>query len=419
MLNEAAIPEPSDSAPSVAPPEMLDFFEIPLPPEQDPDELIKHRFLCRGGAMLLVGQSGIGKSSFTIQCAVLWSLGREAFGLVPVGPLRILIVQAENDPGDMAEFRDGVLKGLAITDEDCRAGVIKTVWEDSRTGAAFCSDVLQPLLEREQFDLVIVDPALAYLGGDANQQKDVSMFLRNCLNPVLHRARCGLVLVHHTNKPPQYQKNQDWQANDHAYAGSGSADWANWARAVLVIRSLGSFDYFELRAGKRGKRLRWKDKSGKASAFTKFIGHSQGGICWREVPDEEILSAPGIVDKANSRLGPKPPLVDDFMALFPHDYKKDPSEALLSAGQIQIAFRQRGWSKNHYNGMCDNAVAQGILAQTSGRGRGGKVLRGRPDMVEAYLRNQQEKGTILENVPVAKPPKKKKRTRKSKLSKSS
>jgi hypothetical protein len=419
MLNEAAIPEPADSAPPVASPEMLDFYAIPLPPEQDPDELIKHRFLCRGGALLLVGQSGIGKSSFTIQCAVLWSLGREAFGLVPVGPLRILIVQAENDPGDMAEFRDGVLKGLDLKDEDCKGSVIKTVCEDSRTGAAFCSDVLQPLLEREQFDLVIVDPALAYLGGDANQQKDVSMFLRNCLNPVLHRARCGLVLVHHTNKPSQYQRNQEWQANDYAYAGSGSADWANWARAVLVIRTLGSFDYFELRAGKRGKRLRWKDKSGKGSAFTKHIGHSQTGICWREVPDEEILSAPGIVDKANSRLGPKPPPVDDFMALFPHDYKKDPSEALLSAGQIQIAFRQRGWSKNHYSGMCDNAVAQGILEQTSGGGKGGKVLRGRPDMVEAYLRNKQEKGTILENVPIAKPPKKKKRTRKSKLSKSS
>jgi len=419
MLNEAAIPEPVDSAPAVAPPEMLDFYEIPLPPEHDPDELLKHRFLCRGGAMLLVGQSGIGKSSFTIQCAVLWSLGREAFGLVPVGPLRILIVQAENDPGDMAEFREGVLKELVITDEDRGASVIKTVWEDSRTGAAFCSEVLQPLLERERFDLVIVDPALAYLGGDANQQKDVSMFLRNCLNPVLHRARCGLVLVHHTNKPPLQTKRQEWQANDHAYAGSGSADWANWARAVLVIRSMESFDYFELRAGKRGKRLCWKEKNGTTPAFTKYIAHSQTGICWREVSHEEVLSAPGIVDRANSRLGPKPPPMEDFVAIFPHDYKNDPSEALLSAGQIQIAFRQRGWSKNLYSGMCDNAALQGLLAQTPGGGQGGKVLRGRPEMVEAYLRWKKEKGTILEIVPISKQRKTKKRTRKSKLSKAS
>jgi len=54
--------------------------------------------------------------------------------------------------------------------EDRGASVIKTVRKDRRTGAAFCSEVLQPLLERDRFDLVIVDPALEYLGGDANRQ---------------------------------------------------------------------------------------------------------------------------------------------------------------------------------------------------------------------------------------------------------
>jgi len=50
------------------------------------------------------------------------------------------------------------------------------VFCDSRTGEEFCTQVLKPLLENGKFDLIIIDPALAYLGGDANQQKDVYFF---------------------------------------------------------------------------------------------------------------------------------------------------------------------------------------------------------------------------------------------------
>ncbi|MGI8966301.1 MAG: hypothetical protein ACR2H1_09495, partial [Limisphaerales bacterium] len=46
----------------------------------DPDELLKHRFLCRLGTLLLCGPTGIGKSALSLQCAILWALGRPCFG---------------------------------------------------------------------------------------------------------------------------------------------------------------------------------------------------------------------------------------------------------------------------------------------------------------------------------------------------
>lgn len=50
-----------------------------LPPSQDDgSELLKNRFLCRGGGMLLVGQSGQGKSSLASQLATNWGLLRIA-----------------------------------------------------------------------------------------------------------------------------------------------------------------------------------------------------------------------------------------------------------------------------------------------------------------------------------------------------
>src|SRR5438477_13147065 len=82
------------------------------------DTLLANRFLCRGGGLLFVGPSGIGKSSASVQQDILWALGREAFGIRPARGLRLLTVQAENDGGDLGEMARGVCKGLQLTTED-------------------------------------------------------------------------------------------------------------------------------------------------------------------------------------------------------------------------------------------------------------------------------------------------------------
>ena len=72
--------------------------------ENDPDNVLGNRWLCKGGSCLFVGQSGIGKSSLCMQLAISWGLGRTTFGIRPERPLKSLIVQAENDAGDVAEM---------------------------------------------------------------------------------------------------------------------------------------------------------------------------------------------------------------------------------------------------------------------------------------------------------------------------
>ena len=131
-----------------------------------------------------------------------------------------------------------------------------------------CSErAVVPLVERRveegPFDLVMVDPAFAYLGGDSNSQKDVSHFMRELLNPLLQRHQVGMLLAHHTNKPLRGKEKDNWEAGDFAYLGAGSAEWINPARAALAIRSLGSDSVFELRAAKRGKLLRWTGAEGR------------------------------------------------------------------------------------------------------------------------------------------------------------
>ncbi len=141
---------------------------------------------------------------------------------------------------------------------------------------------------------MVVDPAFAYLGGDSNSQKDVSRFMRELLNPLVKERNIGLMLVHHTNKPPTGREKDTWAGSDFAYVGAGSAEWINPCRAALAIRSIGSSDVFELIASKRGKRLGWKDLTGKLTD-KQYIAHhgGEGVICWREATPEEVAEVEG------------------------------------------------------------------------------------------------------------------------------
>ena len=314
----------------------------------DEAELLRHRFLCRGGGLLIVGPTGIGKSSLEMQMMILWALGREVFGIVPTRPLRSLLVQAENDDGDLIEMRDGVIRGLELSREDASAACerIIVVREDCRTGVGFIAGTLRPLLDQHRPDLLWIDPALSYLGGEASSQKDVGGFLRNGLNPLLREFGCGGVVVHHTNKPASGREKPDWQAGDFAYLGSGSIEWAGWARGVLAVRSVGSHLVFELRAAKRGARLRWKAPDGETTVYAKLIAHSgtPGLICWREAEPSEAPTGRG------RRTYGK----DDLLAHVP-PVEPISKEALRSkANGAGIAF-------NRINGLLAELLADGAL----------------------------------------------------------
>jgi hypothetical protein len=150
----------------------------------------------------------------------------------------------------------------------------------------------------------------------------VGGFLRNLLNPLLRKYGCAGIVIHHTTKPPRGREKPDWQAGDLAYLGSGSAEFANWARCVLAIRSIGQHTVFELRAGKRGSRIGWKDGNGQP-AYARFIAHSKeaGFIYWRDAEPDETQSASS----------PRAKTPEDLLALVPLDKPILKSELLYRA----------------------------------------------------------------------------------------
>jgi hypothetical protein len=122
---------------------LISLMDIATGPPDPRATVLGNRFLCIDGSMLFVGPSGIGKSLASVQQDILWSLGREAFGIRPARPLRILTIQAENDAEDLAEMREGVCRGLGLSADE-RERVRQRVFYESecgRTGQEFLAYV--------------------------------------------------------------------------------------------------------------------------------------------------------------------------------------------------------------------------------------------------------------------------------------
>lgn len=274
-------------------------------PHDDPNNVIGERWLCRGGSCMVVGPSGVGKSSLTAQAAIQWGLGRDLFGIKPVKALKSLIVQAENDIGDIAEQTQGVIAGMGLDDfeheqelETINRNVI-FVRDSVHAGKEFAS-TLHRLIDRHQPDLVWIDPLLSFIGDDVSKQSVCSQFLRNWLNPIAEATGVIFMMLHHTGKPPQDSKSRSgWTANDFAYLGTGSSELVNWARAVCVLQEIEE-GQFELKLAKRGKRALATTLEG-TKTNSVFIKHSDTGIVWEQIDEPE--RSQGI--KTKGKPGPK------------------------------------------------------------------------------------------------------------------
>ena len=254
---------------------------IPLKPgklfkqnvKESGDSLLGDRFLCRSGKLVIVGETGAGKSSLGMQAAIEWALGGHLFGIQAARELSSVFLQAENDDGDLAEEIQGIVGGLDLVDElpkiDRKISIFK---ECSRTGEDLVKFV-RSLCDAFRPDLFWLDPLLAFLGGDLSSQEVASKFLRNGLNPISEEFGTAFVLMHHVGKG-----SKEREAG--AYRGTGSAELSNWTRAKLDL--VASEDGYELQATKRATRSGLRaTASSKHPGDIAYLRHDDTRICWR------------------------------------------------------------------------------------------------------------------------------------------
>jgi RecA-family ATPase len=261
--------------------------------EDDPTCLLGKRYLCKRGAWLITGPSGVGKSSLAVQCAILWAMGLPAFGITPTKPLKSMFYQAENDDGDLAEMVRGVLDGLNVDQLfetsafDMACANVVFVSDPTRTGPEFLRAV-HCQIDKHKPDLVWMDPAAAFVGDDIGRQTTIAEFFRKGLGGIAHATNVTWMIINHTTKPPTDAKARSgWTSSDHQYSGAGSYDLPGWARAVCNLRQVNERD-FELKLTKRGKRACATHPDG-SPALSIWLRHAEKGIIWQQVapPDEQ------------------------------------------------------------------------------------------------------------------------------------
>jgi hypothetical protein len=315
---------------------IFDLLETPPNPQ---DTLLGERLLCRGGALLFVGPSGTGKSSSSMQQDICWALGREAFGITPARPLRILTIQAENDGGDLHEMASGVVHGVAniLTEEE--RGLLKDNLHYLTVTAALGDKFLE-LLERElsvrPCDLVRIDPLFAFYGAKIEDTEQLSRFLRAGLNPILQKHSCALVLCHHTPKVTN-RDTSSWSAVDFSYSGAGGAELTNWARAILVIDATSIPGTYKWIAAKRGSRIGWRDDFDQKE-FIRFYQHSrrENVICWEDANPDDVTAADNLKRAKQRAAAVDPvPLIENIV----------PQSALIEKKELLAKVNEKGASK--------------------------------------------------------------------------
>ena len=244
-------------------PQRMDFDALlSFERKDDPTTVLgNNRWLCKGGSLLIVGQSGTGKSSLMMQAAVHWCLGRDFFGIKPAKPLRAIILQAENDAGDISEALQDVMAGAYIdAAERFQLRDALAIYRDTvSTGTTF-TKALRDLVVSHQADIVFIDPLLSFAGIDVSDQEQASKFLRHDLAPILLETGAVLVAMHHTGKPKASADKEGQTTADLAYAGLGSSEFTNWFREVAVLfRCQGEEPIYKFGLTKRRGRAGLKD----------------------------------------------------------------------------------------------------------------------------------------------------------------
>jgi len=267
--------------------------------KEDPNTVIGNRWLCKGGSLLLVSQSGVGKSSFAMQFLVSLCTHKEFFGIKAKRPLRVVMLQAENDLGDVAEAYQDITGGMDLYPADQRnLDENLFIYRDTNSVGHKFLESMRTLIELHRADVILVDPLLSFAGIEVADQKQMTDFLRHGVAKVLEDTGCILVAIHHTTKPKSANDKEGQTIADLAYSGAGASELVNYVREVgVLVRQPGEAPVFKFSLTKRRGRAGMKDFRGEFKGDI-MVRHSrvEGKIKWEY--DDGTLSPE---EQANQR----------------------------------------------------------------------------------------------------------------------
>jgi archaellum biogenesis ATPase FlaH len=251
----------------------------------DPDNRFGNRWLCAGDTVVFQGETGVGKSVLMMQLIIHWVFNIPPFGIKGARPYKSLLIEAENNKGDLAEVFQDVVKAMELTAD--QINYLKTqvviVRESAKTGKEFLK-LARRLIKKLQPDLVFADPFLSYIGDNASDQKAMSAFLRNGLQPIVQASKVVWFWAHHFSKPP----NDKPSTRRGVYSGFGSVELPGWARETMTLNCVNAEErLYVIEFGKRSRRVGLADDQGNLVDRI-YIRQSKTGVLWEAADAEQV-----------------------------------------------------------------------------------------------------------------------------------
>lgn len=341
---------------------LLDFLDIKIDPASN---LLGNRWLTREGSLFVVAPSGHGKSSFAIHCALYWALGKVAFGIKPARPLKILLLESEDDDADNKSFVQ-ILRTMELTDEerDLLSANTRLEFRRDLTGERFFTAIDQ-FLDQYPADLLILNPLTGFCTVELKDEIGMNDFLRNRLNKVMAKHRCAPVIVAHMPKTQVAQiSDKEWY--EWMYILSGCVTLTNWARAILVFVPSKIRGTYRFITAKRPTQSGWLEPE-------YYYAHSKKTISLEDKSELELIQWVPASEEQITLATPEPKTRKTR--------KTDVTEALLHSKMSPIEEYSResfiAWVKDQFKigyhaadtyrkSMVHNGLIEEILGQARG-----------------------------------------------------
>lgn len=170
----------------------------------------------RGALTLLAGREGIGKSLLAMAVAVGVATAARQVGPFEVAPGRVLLVDAENGPGELHRR----IRSLGL-DPEAAARVATYVTEAGDVLNQL--DELAGVMDAERPDLVVLDSFRSLWSGKENDSDATGPAL-DAVRNLARRSDAGVLLLHHASRAGDYRGSTAIGAAAEIVVGMSRAD---------------------------------------------------------------------------------------------------------------------------------------------------------------------------------------------------
>lgn len=287
--------------------------------EEEKITYLWHPYIPLNRVTLLGGDPGAGKSFITAAIAATLSKGEslpgEDDGIRE--PMNVLLLSAEDDPGDTLKPR---LRNLKANMQKIFIETADIVLDKDGIEA------IDQMVEATGAKLLVIDPIVAYLGTkmDMNRANDVRPIMKSLAALAKKREIAILVIRHNRKASPGTPEGKK------LYSGFGSIDFTAAVRSELAVevgrQDRNFFYHIKMNSGPKGRGIKY---------WIENLSDDTGLFHWAEFIDLALNKSGGISKKFKG---------EEEIRVWLHDLLKDKPNGELAKNVLAMG-KLKGYSQ--------------------------------------------------------------------------